>query len=83
MNGEKEQKIYTFLKVSVQPPLQGRLCMAAVGSGQAKAALGSGHTKTRLLPPCPNLGLSGISWHLSFQLQGFVYLRISSAHFTS
>lgn len=35
MNGEKEQKFYTFLKVSAQPPLRESLSPAGPGSGQS------------------------------------------------
>lgn len=50
VNGEKEQKFYTFLKVSGQPPVQEPLCPAAAGSAQGSSPCGD---KACATLPCP------------------------------
>lgn len=54
MNGENEQKVYTFLKVSEQP-LQAWLCPVLLARDGAVATWLQ-PSQTRPMLPCPALG---------------------------
>lgn len=80
MNGEKEQKFYTFLKVSALSPLWEPHCPTDAGCGLGSSRSGPQSMQRQgLCHPALLLG----SWHLLSQLAGFADPRISLACFTN
>lgn len=61
MNGEKEQKFYTFLKVSTQPShtADEPSCLVDAGSGRGCSRSWPQATETRPVPPSFVPGLLG------------------------